>query len=151
MEKTIKQIVVLLNLEEYTKVDYIASSLNISIPEWFRRSIPQIDIPESVVVSQEDVITAKSSDFVKIRENVKIDDVRAFLDQLRSTNYAKALEKELRNQIISMTQTGLKVSTYERLGRWCHPKRWTDREQTVKEIAEKISIAIFSKVIDRIR
>jgi len=144
---------ILLNLsnDEYRKLKYIAETLSISISDCLRSLIPDIQPPESKVVQEGDIRSAKFDDLIPIRKLSAKDRemLRGYIDELGRKEGAVTLAKEIKQQVLNTECRHLTVSTYKRLGRWISPYRWTNREKYVKPIAQKISRLLFGHDIDR--
>ncbi len=151
-KQIMKQVVVKLSEEQYTRVSYIAVNLGLGLNEIFCALIPSITLPqEATCVTEKGIVAASPSDLVELPSSFDREALRPLLDELNAMGFAVTLEKEFRLQLLVLSVKGLRVGSYERLGRWCHPKRWTEREQKVKPIAEAISRVVFGKIIDRVR
>ncbi len=150
-QPTTQQVLLKLSPDEYRRATYLATKLEIGLSEFFRALIPNISLPEANVLRESNASSASPVDLIRLSPQFDRTRLNALLATLQATNCARALEKELRLQLVTAPVKGLAMPTFERLGRWCHPKRWTDREKIVQPIAHQISTVLFGKVIDRIR
>jgi len=59
---------------------------------------------------------------------------------------AKALADEISRDLKESDPPSLRKSTHDRLARWCHPQRMTDREATAMPLAKRIRELLFGEV-----
>jgi len=135
---------------EYQKVRYLSDKLGLSMMYMIRSLIPNIDVPQEKTIDEKDAYSANVMDLVKISNDFDKEELRKILKDLISKGWASTLAKEIRIQILDNSQNHITVNTYKRLSRWLHPYRWTDREKYVKPQAEKISVFLFGRIIERI-
>ena len=146
-----RKILLRLSDEEHGRLVYLADRLGISVSEALRISIPSIEVSEPNEVKQlVDIRNAKPSDLVPCGVPVNMKKLRRLLKAVEVAGAALTLAKEIRCHILARDSNHLTVSTYKRLGRWCHPRRWTGREKRIKPLARQISEVLFGREIDRV-
>jgi hypothetical protein len=139
-----------LSNEEYRRLIWLSRKLELSISETLRSFIPNVAVPADRVIEEEkDIAAASPFDLIPVNKSFKRESIKKLLDEIQSSNAAVTLANEIRQQLIDSQGMSLTVETYKRLGRWCHPYRWTEREKLIQPIAQQISILLFKKVIDR--
>ncbi len=146
-----RKILLRLSDQEHGRLLYLADRLGISVSETLRISIPSIEVSEPKKVKQlVDIRNAKPSDLVPCSASVNRKKLSRLLKAVKEERAALTLAKEIRCHILARDSNHLTVSTYKRLGRWCHPRRWTGREKRIKPLARQISEVLFGRVIDRV-
>ena len=63
--------------------------------------------------------------------------------------FVNGLGRNLRRELDQSDYRSLPTKVYAQLSRWCHPRRHTEREKWAGDIARRISICLFGRVIDR--
>lgn len=146
-----RKILLRLSDEEHGRLAYLAARLGISVSEVLRISIPSIEVSEPKKVKQlVDIRNAKPNDLVPCSASVNRKKLSRLLKAVEAEEAALTLKREIGQQVLNLGRSDLTVSTYKRLGRWCHPRRWTDREKRIKPLAWQISEVLFGRVIDRV-
>jgi len=145
------KILLKLSNDEYRKLRWFAGKLDISVSDCLRSFIPNIQPPESKVIQEEHILSAKFDDLVPTKKLSEEDReiLRGHINELIENKYAVTLAKEIKQQVLDTDCQYLTVSTFKRLGRWVSPYRWTDREKYVKPIVQKISRMLFGHDIQR--
>lgn len=147
-----KDVLLRLTTAEYRRVTWVADRLGISVSELFRALIPNIEPPSEKQVTEEaEIRVASPHDLVPIEQSLDREKLRELLEKLQATGGALTLAKEVRRQILEDDQSALAVSTYKRLGRWCHPERWSAREKKATPIAEEISTVLYGRIVERLK
>jgi hypothetical protein len=136
---------------DYRRLKWIADKLGLTISDCLRSLIPNIQPPESKVVQERDIRSAKFDDLVPIKKLSEKDReiLRGYIDELIENKCAVTLAKEIKQQVLDTDGLHLTVSTCKRLGRWISPYRWTEREKYVKPRAQEISRILFGRDIPR--
>lgn len=146
-----RSILIRLSEDEFRRLKYVADALKLSVSETLRSFIPAIRLPDQqVVTSEAEIASAAASDVVPVAEALDRDELRRLLEQIRSENAAITLAEEIEQQLCELNRRVLTVDTYKRLGRWCHPHRWTEREKRIQPLARRLSELLFGRVIERI-
>jgi len=146
-----RKILLRLSDEEHGRLAYLADRLGISVSQVLRISIPSIKVPKRKKVKQPvDISNANPNDQVLCSVSVNTKKLRRLLKHIEVEGAALTLAKEIQRQVFDPVSSHLTVSTYKRLGRWCHPRRWTDREKRIKPLARQISEVLFDRVVDRV-
>jgi hypothetical protein len=145
-----RSILLRLSADEFRRLSYVADALQLSASATLRALIPNIERPDRQVVSTPaDIASAAGFDVVPVAEDFDARRLRRLLADLRAENAALRLCDEIEQQLCERGLRTLRVDTYKRLGRWCHPHRWTDREKRVRPLAEELSRLLFGCVIER--
>jgi len=146
-----RSILLRLSEEEFRRLKYVADAFNLSVSETLRSLIPSVTLPDQQVVTTDgDIASAAGFDLVPISKGHDRDQLRGLLEQIRGENAAFTLAEEIDQQLCESDSRALTVETYKRLGRWCHPHRWTEREKRIQPLARRLSELLFGKLIDRI-
>ncbi len=151
-----KDILLKLEDDDYGRLEWLAGKLNLSISECLRAFIPKIEPPENkTVIKESEIAIANLNDLVPIRElnESEIKELNTILTELRGgKKWASTLANEISRQIIDKktSKKFLTIATYKRLSRWITPYRWSEREQFVKPLAQRISEILFGRGIKRI-
>ena len=149
MAKT-KELLLRLSEDEYQSLFWLSKKIEKSISETLRGLIPRYHEPSGDIVSYDNIDEADSKDAVQINSEFDQNQLNTLLSQLRETNYAVTLCRELEMELLEDHLPHLSFPVYKRLSRWISPNRFTKREQTVKPIVTQISQLLFGKVIGRI-
>jgi hypothetical protein len=146
-----RSILLRLSEDEFRRLKHLADALGISVSETLRSLIPSIRLRDHQEVTIEaDIAAAASFDLVPVAESYDPNSLRRLLEQIRNEGAALTLAEEIERQLLQTDAGALTVGTYRRLGRWCHPHRWTEREKRIRPLAEKLSELLYGRVIDRI-
>ena len=86
---------------------------------------------------------------MKVRKRVDRRRLENVLSNIFSEGRGVMLAKEIKGQLLVRDLKGIRRNTYERLGRWCHPRSWARRDHRVKEWARQTSRLLFGRVIPR--
>ena len=126
-----------------------------------RRRLFNIDRLDEWLSSQEMVPSASSSTRATIsQEDIKIlpscdrKEVESLIHELIEYNggneiFVNSFGRQLKDNLKENGYKKLSKKTFERLSRWCHPRKSSPRNNEVQEIARKISMQLYGKVIDR--
>jgi hypothetical protein len=145
-----REILLVLSDVEHRRLVWMAERLGLSISETLRSLIPSVPMPQSRILDDVDgAASASLLDAVRVRTNLDLSEVRVLLDEMHRSNAAVTLAKEISRQLCDQRRPYLTVETCRRLGRWCHPYRWTERERMVQPVAKKLSILLFGKILNR--
>ncbi len=96
-----------------------------------------------------------SSGFGGEREAIKPDCDRARVEALvheliaYGERFVTGLGKNLKQDLENSGYSWLSTQTYAQLSRWCHPNRYSSREQWVQPRVHEISTLLFGEVISR--
>ena len=147
-----KSIILKLSDEDYRRLKWIADKWGVGVTECLRMLIPNVNLPDSKVIKEKDVGSAKFDDLIPIKKLTPIDrkKLRGLLSELFNKKWAVTLGNEIKKQILDKEGKYLTVSTYKRLSRWLTPYRHTEREEYVQKRALQISELLFGHPIDRI-
>ncbi len=145
-----KQILLKFSDEEYEKLIWLADKLDLNISELIRSLIPNVNIPKSNIVMEDNITTAGINDLVPIIHPLDKEKLRGYLQKLIDKGWALTLAKEIMQQLLDKEGEHLTVGTYRRLSRWVNPYRQTEREKYVKKKAEEISRLLFGHIINRV-
>ena len=88
----------------------------------------------------------------KIKQDFDRNKLRRFLNELVETNKkAKSIATKLENEILNFKNDYLKDSTLRQFSKWCNTKPpYSGTHKTGgQQIAQKISMLLFDKIIDR--
>ena len=144
-------ILVRLSNEEHDRLKWVADALGFGISETLRSLIPNVRLPDrEVVKTNAEIAAAAPFDRVPVNEEIDVEELCNLLDQIGTLRAALTLAREIRQQVLERGERTLTVATYKRLGRWCHPYRWTKREEDIQPLAKRISELLFGQVIERI-
>jgi hypothetical protein len=150
------EITIRLSTEEHRRMKWIADKLQLSLSETFTSLIPNVRLPDAKVVSESDeIVSAAPDDLVPVIKGFNRKKLIEAVDAIYKKKAGITLAREIKKQLVEKIEPDteplkLDVDTYRRLSRWCHPRRYTDREKNIQPLAEEISKLIFGKVIDRI-
>jgi hypothetical protein len=149
-EQASRDILLKLSDSEYRRLSWLASKLELSISETLRSLIPNVVVPaDRIIEDEKDIAAASPFDLIPVVKGFNRDSLKTLLNEIQSSKAAVTLANEIGQQLLDSKGSSLTVETYKRLGRWCHPYRWTEREKLIQPIAHQISILLFKKVIDR--
>lgn len=146
-----KDVLLKLSDEDYRKLEWISEKLGIGISKTLRSLIPSIKPPDQRIVSEDELITAAPYDLVPIQDSLDRKKLDKLLNDIHNKKAAVTLAREINQQLIENQANYLKVDTYKRLSRWCHPHRWTKREKQIRPLALQISNMIFGHIIPRVK
>ena len=150
------EITIRLSEEEHRRMKWIADKLQLSLSETFTSLIPNVRLPDAKVVSESnEIVSAAPDDLVPVIKGFDRKELLKKVDKIYEKKAGITLAREIKKQLIEKIESDdkqlmLDVETYRRLSRWCHPRRYTDREKNIQPLAEEISILVFGKIIDRI-
>lgn len=145
-----KELLLRLSEDEYHSLVWLSKKIEKSVSETLRGLIPNYHEPSGEVISADNIANADQKDAVKIKSDFDREKLKSLLIQLRETNYAVTLCRELEVELLEDQLPHLSFPVYNRLSRWVSPNRDTKREQTVKPIVTQISQLVFGKAIERI-
>lgn len=146
-----RSILLRLSEGELRRLSYVAEALRLSVSETLRSLIPNIELPDrEVVTTAAEIASAAGFDLVPVVEMFDQEHLCYILERVRSENAAFTLAEEIEQQLCERGLRTLTVDTYKRLGRWCHPHRWTEREKRIQPLARQLSELLFGRVIDRL-
>jgi excisionase family DNA binding protein len=125
------------------------------IDEWLR-SMERGPLSEGIAkgpATREPVPLYKEKEMEVLPEHPR-DKVAEILGQLMLYKDGKevfvtGLCKNLSEDLNRSAHRSLSWKVYCQLSRWCHPRRWSEREKWVKPRAEEISKLLFGRIIDR--
>lgn len=149
--RTTRSVLLRLSDGDFRRLNFVADALHLSVSETLRSLIPSIELPDrQVVTTDADIASAAGFDVVPVAGELDQGQLRRLLDRIRKENAAFTLAEEIEQQLCERGLRTLTVETYKRLGRWCHPHRWTEREKRIQPLARQLSELLFGRVIDRI-
>lgn len=142
-----QQVLLRLTAEEHGRLRWMADRLGQTVSGLIRALIPAITVPSPKVMTDSDNIRgAAPGDVVPTVGQFDKEELRGLLGQL----CAATLRREIEQQVLAREEGCLTVATYKRLGRWCHPARFTQREREAKPVAQAISNLLYGRVIERV-
>lgn len=106
---------------------------------------PARSYPKSEASVDEQIDTTILSDIDKLKVGSLIQELIDYKEK-----FVSGLGNNLLNDLSQSNFKKLSEKVYAQLGRWCHPKRKSERERWAKEKAAQISVLLYGKVIDRI-
>lgn len=146
-----KKILLELSMDDYNNLRWLADKCGFSITKMMTVLIPNLrQNPPAVITDPGRIREASPTDLVAVIPDCNREEVESTLERIAASGAAITLVREIRQQLLEKAGEGLTVVTYKRLSRWCHPYRQTEREQTVKPLAEKLSMLLFGRIIKRI-
>ena len=147
-----KDIILKLSDDDYRKLKWTADKWEVGVTECLRMLIPNVNLPDSKVINEKDVSSAKFDDLISVKKLTDKDrkKLRALLSELFDKKWAVTLGNEIKKQILDKEGSCLTVATYKQLSRWVNPYRQTQREFYVQERALKISELLFGHPIHRV-
>ncbi|MHC4061142.1 MAG: hypothetical protein ACYSUC_02710 [Planctomycetota bacterium] len=156
VQKRSVEIPIRLSEEQHRRLKWVADKLGLSVSEALMSFIPNIQLSDArVVTKNSEIVSAGPDDLVPVKRNFDRKKLLELVDEIYEKKAAITLAREIKQQLIERIEPNneslkLTVETYRRLSRWCHPRRYTDREKNIQPLAEEISKLIFNKIIDRI-
>lgn len=146
-----KSILLRLSNEEFQRLKWVAEALGLGVSETLRSFIPSVELPDQQMFTDDaDIASAAAFDLVAVNGSCDKKELRFLLGQIREANAAITLANEIEQQLLENDGQSITVNTYKRLGRWCHPHRWTEREKRIQPLAQQLSKLILGRVVDRI-
>ncbi len=91
----------------------------------------------------------------KIKQPIQRKEVDSLIKELLEYKEGKecfvnGLGRNLQKDLQKSDYKYLSLKVYAQLSRWCHPRRRGEREKWTSNIARKLSVYLFGRVIDRI-